>query len=128
MDSLWTMLRQIEAWWAYTLRCAKSPGCDSFWTWVWLGALALAVFVGLPLLRKVVRDFLAEKAERMRLAERARVADPETMSRYKLETGKLYEGAEQVDVEQRIRQALEERKAKDQWQRPGTTGTRSEGE
>lgn len=127
MESLWTMLRQIEAWWAYTLRCARSPGCESLWTWVWLGALALAVFVGLHVLRKVAGNFLAEKTERMRVAERARVADPETMSRYRLETDKLYEGAEREDVEQRIRQALEERKARDQWQRPGATGKKENG-
>lgn len=122
MDSLSGMLRQFEAWWAYTLRCAQSPGCDSFWTWVWLAALAAVVLVGLLVLRRVVRNFLAEQAERMRLAERARVADAETMAQYKVDADKLYSGPEQADVERRIRQALEERKAKDQWQRPGAPG------
>ena len=124
MDSLSTTLRQLREWWAYTLRCAQSPGCDMFWTWVWLAVLAAIVFVGLPLLRKVVRDFFAERAERMRLAERGRVADAETLSRYRVDTGKLYAGSEEADVELRIRQALEERKAKDQWQKPGGTGGR----
>ena len=126
MDSLSATLPRLGEWWAYTLRCAQSPGCDMFWTWVWLAVLAVVVFVGLPLLRKVIRDFLAERAERMRLAERGRVADAETLSRFRVDTDKLYSGAEQEDVERRIRQALEERKAKDQWQRPGATGGRSE--
>jgi flagellar biosynthesis/type III secretory pathway M-ring protein FliF/YscJ len=126
MNSLSTTLRQIGDWWAYTLRCAQSPGCDMFWTWVWLAALAAVVFVGLPLLRKMLRNFLSDRAERMRLAERARVADAETLSRYRVDADKLYAVPEQEDVERRIRQALEERKAKDQWQRPGNTGGRSE--
>ena len=126
MDSLSTTLRQLGNWWAYTLRCAQSPGCDMFWTWVWLAVLAGVVFVGLPLLWKLVGGLLAERAERMRLAERARVADAETLSRYRVDPDKLYAVSEQADVERRIRQALEERKAKDQWQRPGATGGRGE--
>jgi len=126
MNSLSTTLRQIGEWWAYTLRCAQSPGCDMFWTWVGLAVFAAVFFIGLPLLLRLVKDLLAEKAERMRLAERARVADAETLSRYRVDTDKLYAGAEQEDVERRIRQALEERKAKDQWQRPGATGGRGE--
>jgi len=126
MNSLSTTLRQIGEWWAYTLRCAQSPGCDMFRTWVGLAVFAAVFFIGLPLLLRLVKDLLAEKAERMRLAERARVADAETLSRYRVDTDKLYAGAEQEDVERRIRQALEERKAKDQWQRPGATGGRGE--
>jgi hypothetical protein len=54
------------------------------------------------------------------------VADAETLSRYRVDTDKLYAGSEEADVELRIRQALEERKAKDQWQKPGGTGGRGE--
>ena len=120
------MVRQLEAWWAYTLRCARSPGCDSTWTWVTIAAVAAAL-IGLVILRKMLRKYFAYSAERLRLAEMGRVADAETMSQYRVDSDRLYAGHEQADVEQRIRQALEERKAKDQGQpRPGGSG-RSDG-
>ena len=78
MDSISLWMRQLEAWWAYTLRCAQAPGCDMSRTWVTLGVVAAGV-VGLWVLRRLLKKFLAEKAERMRLAESARVADQGTM-------------------------------------------------
>ena len=120
------MIRQLEAWWGYTLRCAQSPGCDSTWTWVTIAAVVVAL-TGLVILRKMVRKYFAYSAERLRVAEKARVADVETLSRYRVDSDKFYAGQEQADIEQRIRQALEERKAKDQGQpRPGASG-RSDG-
>lgn len=121
MDSISLWMRQLEAWWAYTLRCAQVPGCDMSRTWVTLGAVAAAV-VGLWVLRGMLKKFLAEKAERMRLAEGARVADQETMDQYRADVGKLHVEPGQENVQQRIRQALDARKSQDQWQRPGGTG------
>jgi molybdenum cofactor biosynthesis enzyme MoaA len=114
-------MRQLEAWWAYTLRCAQVPGCDMSRTWVTLGVV-VAVVIGLWVLRGMLKKFFAEKAERMRLAELARVADQETMAQYRADVNKLYVEPEQENVQQRIRQALDERKSQDQWQRPGGTG------
>jgi len=116
------MIRQLEAWWGYTLRCAQSPGCDSSWTWMGIAA-AVGVLIGLIVLRRSVRKYFAYSAERLRVAEKARVADVETLSRYRVDSEKFFAGQEQADVEQRIRQALEERKARDQGQpRPGASG------
>ena len=97
------------------------PACDSFWTWVAVAAAAAAILIALYILRKMAGNFIAVRAERQRLAEKARVADAETMARYKADTDKLFAVSPQEDVEQRIKQALEERKTKDQWQRPGAS-------
>jgi hypothetical protein len=126
MESLQGMIRQLEAWWGYTLRCVQSPGCDSARIWVTIAAVVVAL-TGLVILRKMVRKYLAYSAERLRVAEKARVADVETLSRYRVDSDKFYAGQEQADIEQRIRQALAERKAKDQGQPgPGASG-RSDG-
>ena len=121
-------IRQLEALWAYALRCAQAPAtlpaCDSFWTWAAIVAVAAVALVVLYILRQMVRNLLAVRAERQRLAERARVADDATMAQYKVESEKLYPDPPQEDIEQRIRQALDERKIKDQWQRPGASRKR----
>ena len=118
-------IRQLEALWPYSLRCtqapASMPACDSFWTWVAVAAVTAATLIALYILRKMAGNFIAVRAERQRLAEKARVADAETMARYKADTDKLFAVSPQEDVEQRIKQALEERKTKDQWQRPGAS-------
>jgi len=118
-------IRQLEALWTYSLRCtqapASMPACDSFWTWVAVAAVTAATLIALYILRKMAGNFIAVRAERQRLAEKARVADAETMARYKADTDKLFAVSPQEDVEQRIKQALEERKTKDQWQRPGAS-------
>jgi FtsZ-interacting cell division protein ZipA len=121
MDSIRLWVRQLEAWWAYTLSCAQAPGCDMSRTWVTL-AVVVAAVVGLWVLRRMLKKFFAEKAERMRLAESARVADQGTMAEYRADVDKLYVEPEQENVQQRIRQALDERKSQDQWQRPGGSG------
>jgi hypothetical protein len=121
MDSIRLWVRQLEAWWAYTLRCAQVPGCDMSRTWVTL-AVVVAAAVGLWVLRRMLKKFLAEKAGRMRLAESARVADQGTMDQYRADVDKLYVEPGQENVQQRIRQALDERKSQDQWQRPGGSG------
>jgi len=56
-------------------------------------------------------NFLAVRAERKRLAEASRVADPDIMSQYRVEDDKLHpDPSQQEDIERRIRQALDERK------------------
>ena len=123
-------LRRLEALWTYSLRCvqapASAPACDSFWTAAGFVAVAAVALVALYILRRMVRNLLAVRAERIRVAERARIADEDTMAQYKADIDKLFAVSPQEDVEQRIKQALEERKTKDQWQRPGA-GRKKEG-
>ncbi len=87
-------------------------------TWMALAGV-IAALVVLLVLRRLLRNFLADKAEQMRLAERARVADQETMSQYRADIDRLQAVPEQENVQQRIREALDERKSRDQWQRAG---------
>jgi len=108
-------MRQLKALWAYASWCAQAPAsapaCDSFWTWVAVAAVTACALIGLYIIRKMAKNFLAVRAERQRLAERSRVADPETMSRYRVEDEKLHpDPPQQEDIERRIRQALDERK------------------
>lgn len=122
MESIRTLVRQLEAWWAYASRCVRAsapePACASFWTWAAVAAAVAAALIALYILRKMVKNLLAVRAERRRLAEEKRVAGEDTMGNYKVEADKLYAGPREEDVERRIRQALDERKIKDQWQRP----------
>ncbi|HLQ01117.1 MAG TPA: hypothetical protein VK143_02330 [Burkholderiales bacterium] len=123
-------IRRLEALWTYSLRCAQAPvsapACDSFWTAAGIVAVAAVALVALYILRRMVRNLVAVRDERIRVAERARIADEDTMAQYKADTDKLFAASSQENVEQQIKQALEERKKKDQWQRPGA-GSKKDG-
>ncbi|HUL91053.1 MAG TPA: hypothetical protein VLV56_01795 [Burkholderiales bacterium] len=120
-------IRQLEALWAYASRCAALPAaeptCASLWDAVDIAAVAAFTLAALYLVRRMARNLLAVRANRMRDAEAVRVADPITMARYKAETDKLLDVAEEENVAERIRKALAERQAKESWQRPGPGGT-----
>jgi len=108
-------IRQLKALWAYASWCAQAPAsapaCDSFWTWAAVAAVTAFALIGLYIVRKMARNFRAVRAERQRLAEASRVADPDTMSRYRVEDEKLHPDLPQQEgIERRIRQALDERK------------------
>jgi len=108
-------IRQLRALWAYASWCAQAPAsapaCDSFWTWVAVAAVTACALIGLYIVWKMAKNFLAVRAERQRLAEASRVADPDTMSLYRVEYEKLHpDPPQQEDIERRIRQALDERK------------------
>jgi hypothetical protein len=108
-------IRQLKALWAYASWCAQAPAsapaCDSFWTWVAVAAVTACALIGLYIVRKMAKNFLAVRAERRRLTEASRVADPDTMSRYRVENEKLHpDPPQQEGIERRIRQALDERK------------------
>jgi flagellar biosynthesis/type III secretory pathway M-ring protein FliF/YscJ len=115
-------MRQLEALWNYSLRCAQAPAqlpaCDSFWNWVAIAAVVASVLIALYILRKMVGNFLAVRAEAMRISERKRVANEDTLVQYKADTDKLFDVSPQEDVKDRIRKALDERKLGDQWRRP----------
>ena len=82
--------------------------------------MALAV-IGLIILWKILvwltRPFRVW-LEKMRIRAREReVADPETMAQYKVDESKLFTDSVPENVEQKIRDALLERKLTDQQQR-----------
>lgn len=108
-------IRQLRELWAYASWCtqapAAAPACDSFWTWTAVAVAAAFALIGLYILRKMAKNFLAVRAERRRLAEASRVADPVTMSRYRVDPEKLHpDPPQEEDIERRIRQALDEKK------------------
>jgi hypothetical protein len=108
-------IRQLKALWVYASWCAQAPAsapaCDSFWTWMAVAAVTACALIGLYIVWKMAKNFLAVRAERQRLAEASRVADPDTMSRYRVEDEKLHPDLPpQEGIERRIRQALDERK------------------
>jgi flagellar biosynthesis/type III secretory pathway M-ring protein FliF/YscJ len=115
-------IRQLEAWWAYASRCAQLPthalGCEFFWNALAIVAVALFALVALYIVRRMVRNFLAVREENARAAERARVADADTMAKYKADIDGQYPASAGDDVEGRIRQALDDRKT-EEWGRPG---------
>jgi hypothetical protein len=76
-----------------------------------VAAVAACALIGLYIIRKMAGNFLAVRGERKRLAEASRVADADTLSRYRVEYEKLHpDPPQQEDIERRIRQALDERK------------------
>jgi flagellar biosynthesis/type III secretory pathway M-ring protein FliF/YscJ len=106
-------IRQVEALWTYSWRCAQLPAylpaCDSFWTTAAVVAVAVFALVVLAIVRRIVRNVLAVRAEKERTAEEARFADPITLAKYKAETDKYFDPHDE-SVEKRIRDALDERR------------------
>ncbi|SRR6266849_508484 len=116
-------IRRLESLWIYASLCAQAPAnlpeCDSFWMGAFIVAGAACALVALYILRQMAGNFLAVRAERQRLAEGSRLADPDTMSKYRVDGEKLNPDPPQKDIELRIRQTLDERKLGDQALRPG---------
>jgi hypothetical protein len=109
-------IRQLKALWAYASWCAQAPAaapaCDSFWTWTAVAVVATLALIGLYILRNMAKNFLAVRAERRRLAEASRVADPDTMSQYRVDPEKFHPDLPPEEgIEQRIKQALDDRKS-----------------
>jgi len=108
-------IRQLKALWAYASWCAQAPAaapaCDSFWTWTAVAVVTVFALIGLYIIRRMAKNFLAVRAERQRLAEASRVAEPDTMSRYRVDPEKFHPDPQQQEgIERRIRQALDEKK------------------
>lgn len=122
MEILKQITRQLDAGWAHFSSCLSAPlsapACKSAWAWA---ATALAV-IGLIILWKIlawliVRPFRVWLEDRRMRAREQYVADEETMARYKVDDSKLYKDSVPDNVEQRIRDALLEKKLTDRQQR-----------
>jgi len=117
-------VRQLEAWWNYASRCvqlpADAPVCDFFWNAIAIIVAGVFALVALYMIRRMVRNFLAVRAENARIVERARVADADTMARHKADIAKQYAIEGEGSVGERIRRSLDERKT-EEWGRPGAS-------
>ena len=118
MEILKQITRQLDAGWAHFSSCLSAPlsapACKSAWTWVTLALLAIGLIILwkiLVWLARPVRTWLEEM--RMRARERE-VADAETIAQYKVDDSKLFTDSVPENVEQRIRDALLEKKLTEQ--------------
>lgn len=121
MDILRQIETQFEAWWTHGSWCAgapvSTPACKTFWTWTTIAAIAIGLFVLWKLLAWMIRPVRVWLGEMRRRARERKVADPDTMARYKVDDSKLYSGRAEENVEQKIRDALARRKINDPQQR-----------
>lgn len=121
MEALRQTIRQIDAWWAYVSWCAGSPvstpACRTFWTWTAIAGALIGLFVAWKILAWLLRPLRRWLGERRRRAREAEVADEATMAQYKVDDSKLHSGPGQENVEQKIREALLEKKLTDRQQR-----------
>jgi hypothetical protein len=114
-------MRQIELGWAHLSACLgaplSAPACKSFWTWTSIAATAVGLFVLWKLLAWLLKPLRLWIEERRLRARQREVADPGTMSRYKVDDSKLFSAPGQDDVAQQIRDALDRKKLDEKQQR-----------
>src|SRR5262245_32543540 len=115
------MARQLDAWWAHVQWCAgtpfSTPACETFWTWTAIAGAVIGLFVAWKIIAWLLVPLRLWLEEKRRRAREAEVADEATMAQYKVDDSKLHSGPGQENVEQKIREALLEKKLTDQ-QRP----------
>jgi hypothetical protein len=121
VEILKQITRQLDAGWAHVSSCLSAPlsapACKSAWTWVTLALVVIGLIVLWKILVWLTRPFRVWLEEmRMRARERE-VADPETIAQYKVDDSKLFTDSAPENVEQRIRDALLEKKLTDRQQR-----------
>src|SRR5262245_35125965 len=118
METLRQMIRQLDAWWVHAKWCSgmpvSTPACKAFWTWAAIVAVIIGLIVAWKLLVWLFRPLRLWLEEKRLRAREAKVADEQTMAQYKVDDRKLYAGPGQENVEQKIREALLEKKLTDQ--------------
>ena len=112
------MARQLDAWWTYVTWCAgqpvSAPACKTFWTWTAVAAALVGLLIAWKILAWALRPLRLWLEERRLRAREARIADADTMAQYKVDDSKLHSTPGQENVEQKIREALLEKKLTDQ--------------
>jgi hypothetical protein len=121
VEILKQITRQLDTAWAHFSSCLSSPlsapECKSTWTWVTIALALICSIIFWKFLVWLTRP-LRVWLEKMRMRAREReVADPETMAQYKADESKLFTASVPENLEQRIRDALLEKKLTDQQQR-----------
>jgi len=121
VEILKQITRQLDTAWAHVSSCLSAPlsapACKSAWTWATMALVVIGLIILWKILVWLIRPFrLWLGAMRMRARERE-VADEDTMAQYKVDDSKLYTDSVPENVEQRIRDALLEKKLTDRQQR-----------
>jgi biopolymer transport protein ExbB/TolQ len=121
VETLRQITRQLDWWWTHAMWCVNSPvatpACKTFWTWMTIAAVVIGLWVLWKILAWLLRPVRAWLAEMRRQAQGRKIADAETMAQYKVDDSKLHATPAQENVEQKIRDALLEKKLTDQQQR-----------
>jgi flagellar biosynthesis/type III secretory pathway M-ring protein FliF/YscJ len=121
VENLRQIARYAEIGWAHVSACASAPlsapSCKSAWTWATVALLAIGLIVLWKLLVWVLRPLAIWIAERKARAREDRVADAETMARYKVDDNKLFSTPGEDNIQRQIRDALDRKKVDEQHQR-----------
>jgi hypothetical protein len=121
VETLKQIGRQLDAWWTHVAWCAgqpvSAPACKAFWTWTAVVGAIVGLLVAWKILAWLLRPLRLWLEERRMRAREAKVADADIMAQYKVDDSKLHSTPAQENVEQKIREALLEKKLTDQ-QRP----------
>ena len=121
MEALRQIALQLEAWRAHLSWClgapVSTPACKTFWTWATVAALVIGLLILWKFLAWLIRPLLVWLEEMKLRARERKVADEKTMAQYKVDDSKLYSATAEENVEQKIRDALAEKKLTDQQQR-----------
>ena len=121
MELLKQITRQLDARWAHVSSCLSAPlsapACKSAWTWVTLALIVIGLIILWKILVWLIRPLRVWLEEMGMRAREQKVADEETMAQYKVDDSKLYADSVPENVEQRIRDALLEKKLTDRQQR-----------
>lgn len=121
MEILKQITKQLDTGWAHVSSCLSAPlsapACKSAWTWVTVALIVIGLIIVWKFLAWLVRPLRVRLEEKRMRAREQEVADQETMAQYKVDDSKLYTDSVPENVEQRIRDALLERKLTDRQQR-----------
>jgi flagellar biosynthesis/type III secretory pathway M-ring protein FliF/YscJ len=121
VEILKQVTRQLDAGWAHFSSCLSAPlsapACKSAWTWVTLALIVIGLIILWKILVWLIRPLRVWLEEMGMRAREQKVADEETMAQYKVDDSKLYADSVPENVEQRIRDALLEKKLTDRQQR-----------
>jgi len=121
VELLKQITRQLDAGWAHVSSCLSAPlsapACKSAWTWVTVALIVIGLIILWKILVWLIRPLRVWIEEMGKRAREQKVADEATVAQYKVDDNKLYADSVPENVEQRIRDALLEKKLTDRQQR-----------
>lgn len=114
-------MKQMDAWWAHASWCIdggiETAACKPFLTWATVAVVAIGLLLLWTFRARLFMPLLTWIEEMKLRARDRKIADPETMARFKVDDSKLRSDPAQENVEQRIRDALLKKKLTDRQQR-----------
>lgn len=97
----------------YSLYCAAAPlhayGCRDFWFYSMLTIVFLCLTVILVLFFQIYKEKELFKAYQLKRLERALIAEPEIMNQHKWKGDSEFDGIEQTELAEKMREKLRQR-------------------